>query len=316
MTTQAFVKGRSLRQNTYHGIILDDEDSKNQGRYKVHIPELQHLIEDDKGIYIKNQNHKWRYTPSKYYMYGTYLPLQEGTLVIVKFYEDDLNTGFIDRVISDQIEKSQPHLGVEKEPKSTKDRDDIHVIFKTPKYHNALMIFEDTEDNGLDKKLIPNSIHLYYNMMRTSMIINEEGIHWFTMDNYGITVAREYQKWVMGDANDWVCGARSRVTNKEEYVAVVKDKHTTVGKQTRFFSKKSFNVQSDDLIAMDADEIYLNSDRSMKAETSENSIGADTWGYTKKVRQKPYPKPKQDKPDLEYQDNDIAGSEDPDDKYL
>lgn len=304
MTHRGQNKGRNLRQNSYHGIILDTEDTKNQGRYKVHIPELQHLLEDDNGIFIKNQNHKWRYTPSKYYMYGAYRPLQEGTLVLIKFYEDDLNTGYIDRVISDQIEKACPHLGVDKEPKSVKDRDDVHVIFKTPKYHNALMIFEDTKDNGLGEDLMPNSIHLYYNMMRTSMIINEDGVHWFTMDNYGITVAKQYQKWVMGDESDWVCGVRNRTTNKEEYVGVVKARHVTVGDQCREFSKKSYNIQSDDLIALDANnggEIYLNSQRSMKSETGENSIGADTWGYHKKVIQKPYPTPKKDRPDLGYE---------------
>ncbi len=301
MTTEQFLKGRSLRQNAYHGIILDTEDPRNMGRYKVHLPELQPLIEDDQGIWIKNQNHKWRYTPSKYYMYGKYHPLQEGTLVLVKFYEDDLNTGYIDRVISDQIEKSLPQLGVDTEPQSVKDRDDVHIIFKTPKYHNALMIFEDTKDSstGIDSDLIPNSIHLYYNLMRTSLIINEDGIHWFTMDNYGITVAKEYQKWVMGDECDWVCGVRSRVTNKEDYVGVVLDKHTVVGKESRHYSKLLHSTISDEEIAEDAPKIYLNSQRAKKAEPGENSIGADTWDYHKKVAQKPFPTPKKDRPDLE-----------------
>lgn len=302
MTTGQFLKGRSLRQNAYHGIVLSIEDPRNMGRYKVHLPELQPLLEDDTGIWIKNQNHKWRYTPSKYYMYGKYHPLQEGTLVLVKFYEDDLNTGYIDRIISDQIEKSQPQLGVDTEPQSVKDRDDVHVIFKTPKYHNSLMIFEDTEDGdaGLDGDLIPNSIHLYYNLMRTSLIINTDGIHLFTMDNYGITVAREYQKWVMGDECDWVCGVRSRVTNKEDYVGVVLDKHTRVGMESRHHSKLQHSTTSQHQICEDAPKIYMNSQRSNEAEPGENSIGADTWDYHKKVIQKPYPTPKKDRPDLEY----------------
>ena len=300
MTWRGTNKGRHIRQNDYHGIILPDIDPKNMGRYKVHIPELNHLIEDDQGIFIRNQTHKWRYTPSKYYMYGVYHPLQEGTLVLVKFYEDDLNTGYIDRVISDQLEKTNPHIGVESEPKSTKDRDEVHIVFKTPKYHNAMMVFEDTTDNGLGSGLVPNSIHLYYSMMRTSMIINEDGIHWFTMDNYGITVAQQYQKWVMGDANDWVCGDRSDVTNGDEFIQVVKNQHTTLGKESRHYSMESFNVKSDVMVTSDAPVIYLNSNRSKKALTSENSVGADTWKYHKKVRQKPYPTPKKDKPDLEY----------------
>ena len=34
----------NLRANSYHGIILPDKDPKNQGRYKVHIPELHPLM--------------------------------------------------------------------------------------------------------------------------------------------------------------------------------------------------------------------------------------------------------------------------------
>jgi len=305
MTTVQFLKGRSLRQNSYHGIILaETNDTKNMGRYKVHLPELQPLMGIEEGLWVKNQNHKWRYTPSKYYMYGQYHPLQEGTLVLVKFYEDDLNTGYIDRVISDQIEKSQPQLSVGSDPKaiSNKDRDDVHIIFKTPKYHNALMIFEDTTSNGLGDDLIPNSIHLYYNLMRTSLIINTDGVHWFTMDNYGLTVAKEYQKWVMGNECDWVCGVRSRVTSKEDFVSVVKDKHTTVGMESRHHSTMQHSTTSDDQICEDAPMIYMNSNRSKKAEPGENSIGADTWKYHKKVTQKPFPTPKKDRPDLEYKD--------------
>lgn len=302
MTTEQFLKGRSLRQNSYHGIILDTADPRDMGRYKVHMPELHPLIESQEGIWIKNHSHKWRYTPSKYYMYGGYQPLQVGTLVLVNFYEDDLNSGYIDRIISDQIEKSCPHLGVGKEPKSVKDRDDVHVIFKTPKYHNSLMIFEDTTDGsaGLTENLIPNSIHLYYNLMRSSLIINTNGIHFFTMDNYGLTVSREYQKWVMGNECDWVCGVRSRLTNKEDYTGVVSDKHTVVGNETRESSKMQHSITSDNTICLDAPKIFLNSQKSKKAQTGENSIGADTWKYHKKITQKPFPIPKKDRPDLEY----------------
>jgi len=218
---------------------------------------------------------------------------------LVKFYEDDLNTGFIDRVISDQIEKSQPQLGVDKEPKSVKDRDDVHVIFKTPKYHNALMIFEDTTDNGLGDELIPNSIHLYYNMMRSSMIINENGIHWFTMDNYGLTVAKQYQKWVMGDENHWVCGIRNRITNKDDFTSVIGAKHTLVKGESRHHAKLQYSMTSNDQIAIDAPKVYINSKKANEAEPATTSVGADSWGYHKKVAQKPYPTPKKDRPDLE-----------------
>ena len=296
MSMEQFAKGRSLRQNSYHGIVLPDQDPKNMGRYKVHLPELQPLMEDNTGIWVKNQNHKWRYTPSKYYMSGQYCPLQEGCLVLVRFYEDDLNTGYIDRIISDQIEKSQPHLHTSSEPGAITDRDDVHVIFKTPKYHNSLMIFEDTKGDGLGSGKIPNSIHLYYNLMRSSLIIDTNGIHWFTMDNFGITVTQEYQKWVMGDECDWVCGTRSRVTNQIDYVGVVQSKHTKVGQESRHHSNMQHSTTSNFMISEDAPLIFLNSGRSQRAETGSTSAGSDSWGYKDRVIQKPFPIPKKDRP--------------------
>jgi len=46
----------------------------------------------------------------------------------------------------------------------------------------------------------------------------------------------------------------------------------------------------------------MNCGKSYKADPGENSIGADTWKYHKKVIQKPFPTPKKDRPDLEYKD--------------
>jgi len=290
------LQGRDLRDIQYHAVILPDSEKreKNQGRYKVHIPELEPLIKDSDGIYVKNQAHKWRYTPSAHYFYGEYRPYQPGTLVLIGFYEDDLNSGYIVRTISDQIKNSMPQLGVDGTPKPTTSRDDIHMIFKTPRYHNAFMVFEDASE------LLPNSIHLYYNMQRTTYIINTDGIHVFTMDNRGTTIMQDDNVWVMGTRRLWACSEQHNMTNLDHYVGTGMNFHRVTGVEYRSFSKALMSFQSTDRIAADAPTIWLNSMVSMTALGGEVNKGEDTNEKQKKIVQKTFPQPKVDRPDLEF----------------
>lgn len=205
---------QNLRNNSYHGVILPDKDPKNQGRYKVHIPELHPLVKDKEGIWCKNQNHSWRMSPSEDYVYGSYFPLQPGTKVLVKFYQNDFHSGYIEKIVSDQVIKTNPKIGCGNNPEATSDRDDMYVIFKTPKYHNLFAVLEKTTDgsNGLVKQLIPNSLHLYYNYRRSTYIMNEDGIHFFSMNNYGKTIEGHSNIWINQNDKLYIQG------NKDCYV--------------------------------------------------------------------------------------------------
>ena len=138
-----------LTEKEFLAKVLKDPDPKNEGRYKVHIPDLMHHLPEDQGIFVKNHVHKYRVTPSEKGNYGQYFPLQENTIVIVKFFENDYNSGYIDRIISD--------YEIDSLPLKVKDRDELYQLLRTPKYDNLIVINEDTEDQP------PNSIHLYFN---------------------------------------------------------------------------------------------------------------------------------------------------------
>ena len=296
---QPFLKGKSLRQNEYHGIVLKDKDPKNQGRYRCHIPDLMPLIKETKGIWVKNHLHKWRYTFSKEYFYGEYKPIQEGTLVLIKFYEDDLNTGYIDRIVSDQIKKTLPKIGVETDPVSTIDRDDVYLRYKTPKKHNMHIIFEETSDSkaGLEKELIPNSVHIYFNELRTTHIINEDGIHWFTKDNRGVTVEKQNSEWIKKDEKIYVEGNRYLYVQKFFFEWYIGGLHNASMGPSNLFSVGKRSVQSSNMIAEDAPTIHMNSGKSVKASFSVRNKGEDEIIKQKKVKQKLKPE-KKDKPDL------------------
>ena len=279
--------GKSLRQNEYHAITLPKKDPKNQGRYKVHIPELHPLIEQGSGIWVKNHVHRWRYNGCDDYFYGEYKPLQPGTIIMIKFYEDDLNTGYVHRIISDQILNCLPKIGADRSPNSiTNDRDDMYLIYKTPKKHNMFLILEETKGPGLTANLIPNSIHLYFNEYRSTMIINEDGIHWYTDDNRGVTIK----------------GQNSEIIHKDEKIEIKKNRHLLIGKnaiesvnQSKMVKVKSFSYHDAGMshyttaavsIAEDAPTIWMNSGKTRGPNNAQSNNGEDEIVKQNKIGQK------------------------------
>lgn len=273
----AIEKEINLRQYSYHGLVLPDKDPKNQGRYKIHIPELHPLIKAAEGIWVKNQQHNWRYGPSDDYMYGEYFPLQPGTKVLVKFYENDFHTGYVDRIISDQIISTTPKIAVKKIPKATTDRDDIYMLFKTPKKHNLFTVLEDTADstNKLNAKLIPNSMHLYYNYRRSTMIINQDGIHWFTMDNRGVTVEGNNSEWVNKNEKVYVKLNRDVFINGNHKHHTHLDYDSTIDGEHREHSCAQHSTTSSTRITEDAPTIWMNSGLSHSAKMAVVNKGED-----------------------------------------
>ncbi len=228
---------------------LPDKDPKHQGRYKVYIPEFMYHILDTKGIWVKNHVHKHRITRSDvpaFKMYGQYFPLQSDTIVIVKFFRNDYNTGYIDRIVSD--------YEIESLPLAVTDRDDLTQMYRTPKYDNIHTIHEDTVDQP------PNSIHIYYNQVRTTIVVDEEGIHIHSDDNEDKRIKKDYDQNV----------------KQNKKVHVEGDFDVYVNGNCRNYSGGYYDIRSAQNIAEDAPMIYLNcgiAGTAKKAEIPERTYG-------------------------------------------
>lgn len=225
-----------LTEKEFLANVLSDKDPKNQGRYKVHIPDLMHHLSETEGIFVKNHIHKNRITPSDNGNYGQYYPLQPGTIVMVKFFENDYNTGYIDRIVSD--------YEIDSLPLKIRDRDDFHQIFRTPKFDNLLVINENTTDQP------PNSIHLYFNKYRTTIIIDEEGIHIYSDDNKDEEIKKDVDQ----------------LHHQNHKLHVKGNYDLYVDGEIKIYASGTINLQSGSGIHMDAPVIHMNSGTSQKAE--------------------------------------------------
>lgn len=200
-----------LRDKDFIGKIVPNPckhefyDTKQQGRYRVHIPDLMPHIEENIGIWCKNHTHKWRITPSDVGEYGQYFPLQAGTYVIVKFHENDINTGYIDRIDSDYKEDRDVEAQDCTKPKPAfEERDEQYILFKTPKYCNSFYVNEDTYYEH-------NTIYLIYNRddspeRRTVHRIDQSGHHFWTRDNLRERIKLDHNRQVDGNETSLVKG--------------------------------------------------------------------------------------------------------------
>jgi hypothetical protein len=153
----------------FAGQIVAGNDPKNRGRYKVLINELMYNIYDkDEGfIYCVNHVCNHRNTNCDNGIYGQYLPLQSGTKVIVKFYTNDLETAYIDRIVSDYYENSMP-LGI-----PTTDRDQYYQLLRT--------IANDLISVTAGTSGIPaGGMHLYHKGDNVQLVFDTTGIHIYT----------------------------------------------------------------------------------------------------------------------------------------
>jgi hypothetical protein len=254
-----------LTQREFLATILDDTnlDNKVQGRYTVNIPELQpHMPHDDKGIIVKNHVHKWRVTPSKYGEYGQYFPLQPFTQVMVKFFENDPNTGYIDRVVSDFEENTDVLAQDCVDAKSAlKDRDNQYIICKTPKFHNIIYFNEET-----DKE--PNKFVIVFNRdeeseytdrtaqkdrkRRTVVYVDENGIHLWTHDNNRVRIRMDENRQIGGNKTEYVKNYRTQ--------HIGKDNDLTVHKNDRLHVKENRHhwIEGEQITNIDKDEYAHN----------------------------------------------------------
>jgi hypothetical protein len=225
------------------------------GRYRVHIPEIMQHLPEEKGIWCKNQVHAWRITPSENGEYGSYFPLHPQTKVIVQFYENDYNTGYIERIISDADDSTDleaQDATKENVKPSLTDRDEQYIIFKTPKKFNIFYINEETEKE-------PNTIYLVYNRdespeRRTVLRIDESGVHVWTRDNNRVRIIKDDNKQIDGNKslyvkldrkaniaqNEDLAVGQHRTVNvhQDEDKAVLKDRRENIHGQHDLLTKK------------------------------------------------------------------------------
>lgn len=186
---------KGLEGKEFIGTILPNKDPLHRGRYKVYIPDLQVHMEDNTGIMCSNHVCKNRVSPSQNGVCGSYYPLQPGMQVIVRCFGNDPNSAYIDRIISDPHTNSLPYEVIE--------RDDFYQIIRTPKHNNLIAIYEGDENS---KNVPKNSIHIYFNDTRTTVVIDETGINVKTADNINITVDKNVKITVTGTADIKVTG--------------------------------------------------------------------------------------------------------------
>jgi len=110
-----------------------------------------------------------------------------------------MNSGYIDRVISDAANDISSNTL----PLEIIERDDYYQIIRTPKHNNLIAIYEG---DAASKNIPKNSIHVYFNSTRTTVVIDETGINVKTEDNINMTVTQNVKITVNGAADVHVTG--------------------------------------------------------------------------------------------------------------
>ena len=254
--------GIDIRNREFIGTILDDEsdnlDIRVEGRYKVHIPTLMPHIPFNQGIWIKNHVNKWGISSSKYGEYGQHFPLQPFTKVVVRFFENDFNTGYADRIVSD-FRANTDVLAQDcvKQKSSLKDRDNQYIILKTPKYWNGMYINEETEKE-------PNSLILIFNRdkestytereaegernRRTVFYIDETGVRMWTHDNNFVRIRMDQSIHVGGNKTKYVEHNRTTHIGEDEDLTVHGNHryHTRKDRHDWIEGKRLTNIDDDE----------------------------------------------------------------------
>jgi len=179
-----------LINREFIGTVLPDKDNNHQGKYKVNISELQPHVKTSDGIWVKNHSCRNRISPSAVGICGAYFPLQAGMAVIVKFFSNHIDSGYVDRVISDSYSESLPFEAIE--------RDDFYLLLRTPIHDNIIAAYDG---NSSSKNIPKNSIHVYFNKTRTTVIIDETGINIKTSDNINVTTGQNVKITTKGSAD-------------------------------------------------------------------------------------------------------------------
>jgi len=238
MTTKG---NTSLINREFIGTVLPDKDSIHQGKYKVNVPELQPHMKETEGIWCKNHTCQNRVTPSEDGIYGSYYPLHAGISVIVKFFANHIESAYIDRIISDAYAETLPYEIIE--------RDDYYQIIRTPKHNNLIAIYEgDTDSQNVPK----NSIHVYYNDIRTTIVIDEDGINVKTADNTNVIITKKCKVHVKETQDVHIEKATKVLIDETDDIHIVKATKVLIDDTLDVYVAKDTKVHSDKNIHVDA----------------------------------------------------------------
>jgi len=227
------IENESLVNREFIGTVLLDKDTQHQGKYKVNIPELQPHMKTSTGVWCKNHTCRHRISPSEVGVCGSYYPLQAGMSVIVKFFANHIESGYIDRVISDAYPETIPYEIIE--------RDEYFQIIRTPRHNNLIAIYE----GDIDSLNVPkNSIHVYFNDTRTTVVIDETGINVKTADNINVTVAGNVKITVTGTTDIKVTGNTNVESAANINVKAGGNVNVQAGGDANVKSSKNLNIEA------------------------------------------------------------------------
>ena len=212
----------NLTDKEFPGIVIPEKDvdktdhPDSRGRYKVYIPNHMQHQGLKSVIWAKNHTHKYRYgineyVPGKQKIFGQYFPIQIGARVIIKFFSNNIESAFIDRIISDYAIKTMPfnysHL----------DQSDITILLRTAEYTNVIAALE----NIVTDPLIKNSLHIYYHDDQVRIIMDRTGMHtWVEKQQNNWIKFDQRNQILMGQHNDITMYQRTLVTGKKNTFVV------------------------------------------------------------------------------------------------
>ena len=161
-----------LTDCTFQGTVIEGNDPKNRGRYRVVIPELMYNIYDkEEGfIYCSNQISGGRNSGSAKGIYGQYFPLHPNTRVSVKFASEDYSSAYINNVVSDFHDNSMPLV-----PGDESQRDNFTQLIRT--VSNDLITVTNETSAG---EVPANSMAFYHKGDNVKITFDPDGIHIYT----------------------------------------------------------------------------------------------------------------------------------------
>lgn len=288
MSEQDIVNNREFLGN-----IINAIDPKNMGRYKVHIPVLMQHLSEDVGIWCKNNVDQYRITNSSAGTYGSYMPLHIGTQVLVRFFDNDFNTGYIQKVVSDSSndtvlnpssylawkdKKEDSDHQQNPAPAKPQSRDEHYIMLLTRGYvdpetkekkgNNIIYVTEKTISDKDSKKdeHTPNEMWMSYNTCRTAIRFSEDGIKLTCHDNSNERIKGVSSTHVSEDINI--------KTDKSYNIHITEDNNVFIEGNVKVYIKGDATISVDGKTNLysaggtniDGGEIHLNSGKATKEE--------------------------------------------------
>ena len=232
----------SLANAVFLGRVLPDLDPNSQQRYKIHIPLLMRYMDDKHGIWCHNYTAGGTMSKSQTGEYGSSTPLQPGTFVMVRFMENDPNSGFIERTVS-HAEKGSDTKGQDSTETINRpeDRDRRTVLYKTPNRSHTTYINEETKEE-------PNSYYEVHGRdanpgRETVRRVNEDGMHMYTRANTRKRVLLNDNNQIDKDQSFYVKGNQKTNIDGEQDVTVASGRFITVNGNEDHYVKSNFVLE-------------------------------------------------------------------------